>query len=222
MVSFSPKITRATSKSQPSEAECGPNIVNNTMTRVQYVWNLFFWVLWKLWDLGEKNPHERFKVICQCRSWQTRVRSMCTFSSFGRVWADAVSTGDLTPWTLVLLEELWFSLLNEAPALHHSVADAVENLFFFFTGNQLVSHCTFRTHAHTHLYLLPSELPIQLQQELNRLVCCFALLFLKAKLDIRLLGNWGCTSLLHNEQVQMSLRGFSRTCVFPPFAKWAV
>lgn len=74
-------------------------------------------------------------------------------------------------------------------------------------------------HMHTYLYLLPSELPIQLQQELNRLVCCFALLFLKAKLDKRLLGNRGCTTLLRNEQVQMSLRGFSRTCVFPPFCK---
>lgn len=45
-------------------------------------------------------------------------------------------------------------------------------------------------HMHTHLYLLPSKLPIKLQQELNCLVCCFALLLLKAKLDKRLLGNW--------------------------------
>lgn len=176
--------------------------------------------------LGEKkNSQERFKVICQCSSWQTRVQSMCTFSNMKKkteLWSCV--TQCCFHWRFNSLNSgaigralIHFTELGSSSAPFHGRRCGKHGTFSLLEINWWVIAPS--EHMHTYLYLLPSELPIQLQQELNRLVCCFALLFLKAKLDKRLLGNRGCTSLLRNEQVQMSLRGFSRTCVFPPFCK---
>ncbi len=68
------------------------------------------------------------------------------------------------------------------------MAKSVEKNLGVFTGNQWVESlqqvsAVCAEGANTHLHPLPSNPSIKLQQDLNWLVCYFALLFVIAKLD---------------------------------------